>query len=82
MALVGWLNRHQQAVIDYLIEESRVLNEQLEGHLPVAHQLLQRHTRPLPGPGAGKTATRYGKAHPDVALAEQANKRTAAMNRP
>ncbi len=27
----GWLNRHQQAVIDYLIEENRVLKEQLEG---------------------------------------------------
>jgi transposase InsO family protein len=29
--LAGWLNRHQQAVIDYLIEENRVLKEQLEG---------------------------------------------------
>ena len=27
----GWLNRHQQAVIDYLIEENRVLKDQLEG---------------------------------------------------
>jgi hypothetical protein len=27
----GWLNRHQQAVIDYLIEENRVLKEQLDG---------------------------------------------------
>ena len=31
VALAGWLNRHQQAVIDYLIEENRVLKEQLEG---------------------------------------------------
>ena len=31
ITLAGWLNRHQQAVIDYLIEESRVLKEQLEG---------------------------------------------------
>ena len=31
IALAGWLNRHQQAVIDYLIEENRVLKEQLEG---------------------------------------------------
>jgi hypothetical protein len=30
-ALAGWLNRHQLAVIDYLIEENRVLKEQLEG---------------------------------------------------
>jgi hypothetical protein len=31
IALAGWLNRHQQAVIDYLIEENRVFKEQLEG---------------------------------------------------
>ena len=31
IALAGWLNRHQQAVIDYLIEENGVLKEQLEG---------------------------------------------------
>ncbi len=31
IALAGWLNRHQQAVIDYLIEENRVLKEKLEG---------------------------------------------------
>ena len=30
IALAGWLNRHQQAVIDYLIEENSVLKEQLE----------------------------------------------------
>ena len=30
-ALAGWLNRQQQAVIDYLIEENHVLKEQLEG---------------------------------------------------
>ena len=29
--LAGWLNRHQQAVIDYFIEENRVLKDQLEG---------------------------------------------------
>ena len=27
----GWVNRRQQAVIDYLIEENRVLREQLRG---------------------------------------------------
>ena len=31
IALAGWLNRHQQAVIDYLIEENRVLKDQLKG---------------------------------------------------
>jgi transposase InsO family protein len=31
IALAGWLNRQQQTVIDYLIEENRVPKEQLEG---------------------------------------------------
>ena len=31
ISLAGWLNRHQQAVIDYLIEENRVLKDQLDG---------------------------------------------------
>lgn len=31
IALTGWLSRHQQAVIDCLIEENRVLKDQLEG---------------------------------------------------
>ena len=29
--LAGWLNRQQQVVIDYLIEDNRMLKEQLEG---------------------------------------------------
>ena len=31
IALAGWINRDQQAVTDYLIEENRVLKNQLEG---------------------------------------------------
>ena len=30
IAIAGWLNRQQQVVIDYLIEENRVLKEQVE----------------------------------------------------
>ena len=30
-ALAGWLNRHEQEVIAYLVEENRVLKEQLKG---------------------------------------------------
>src|SRR5438128_5369455 len=29
--LAGWVNRHQQQVIDYLVEENRALQEQLRG---------------------------------------------------
>jgi len=31
IAIAGWMNRQQQAVIDYLIEENCVLKSQLEG---------------------------------------------------
>ena len=37
IALAGWLNRHQQVVIDYLIEENRVLKEQLQSKGPRTH---------------------------------------------
>ncbi len=30
-SFAGWTNRHQAQVIDYLIEENRVLKEQLGG---------------------------------------------------
>jgi putative transposase len=29
--LAGWVNRHQQQVIDYLVEENHALREQLRG---------------------------------------------------
>ena len=32
VALAGWLNQHQQNVIDYLLTENRVLKTQLKGH--------------------------------------------------
>jgi putative transposase len=31
VTLAGWVNRHQQHVIEYLVEENRVLREQLRG---------------------------------------------------
>src|SRR2546428_14185368 len=31
VTLAGWVNRHQQEVIEYLVEENRVLREQLKG---------------------------------------------------
>ena len=31
VTLAGWVNRHQQHVIEYLLEENRVLKGQLEG---------------------------------------------------
>ena len=32
--LAAWINRHQQAVIEYLQEENRILKEQLNGRRP------------------------------------------------
>jgi len=32
VSLAGWINRYQQHVIEYLVEENRVLREQLKGH--------------------------------------------------
>ena len=31
VALAGWVNRHQQDIIDYLIEENRIFKQQLQG---------------------------------------------------
>jgi putative transposase len=31
LSFAGWINRHQQEVIEYLIEENQVLREQLKG---------------------------------------------------
>jgi len=31
LAVSGWVNRHQQEVIEYLVEENRVLKEQMKG---------------------------------------------------
>jgi putative transposase len=31
VTLAGWVNRHQQHVIGYLVEENRALREQLRG---------------------------------------------------
>jgi hypothetical protein len=31
VTLTGWVNRHQQHVIEYLVEENRVLKEQVKG---------------------------------------------------
>ena len=31
VTLAGWVNRHQQHVIEYLVEENRVLKDQVKG---------------------------------------------------
>jgi hypothetical protein len=31
LAVAGWMNQHQQRVIEYLVAENRVLREQLGG---------------------------------------------------
>ena len=34
LAFSGWLNRHQQHILDYMKEENRILKEQLGGRRP------------------------------------------------
>jgi transposase InsO family protein len=52
--LAGWINRHQQAIIDYVVEENRIFKQQLEGRrlnlsdndrrrLATKAKLLERH---------------------------------------
>ena len=47
-AMAGWINQHQQAAIDYLREENRILKEQLGGHNVFPH-----FANILPGKGRG-----------------------------
>jgi hypothetical protein len=42
VTLAGWVNRHQQEVIDYLVEENRVLHEQLGGRRVRLHDDQRR----------------------------------------
>src|SRR5262249_36515562 len=48
VTLAGWLNRHQQRVIEYLIEETRILREQLKGR---RMRLTDDHRRRLAAKG-------------------------------
>jgi hypothetical protein len=52
MAMVaGWVQRHQQQVITYLIEENRVLKAQLGGRrLRLSDTERRRFARPPPWP--------------------------------
>ena len=49
VTLAGWVNRHQQRVIEYLVEENRVLKEQVMGRR--LHTLdLDEKVQLKPGP--------------------------------
>ena len=41
IALAGWLNQLEQAVIDHLNEENRILKEQLGGKRPQLNDALE-----------------------------------------
>ena len=43
VTLAGWVNRHQQHVVEYLVEENRVLKEQVKGRrLPLTDDHRRR----------------------------------------
>jgi len=65
----GWINRHQQQVIDYLLEENRVLREQLGGRrLRLTDE--QRRRLAVKGKALGRKALREiaGIVTPDTIL--------------
>ena len=53
--VAGWLNRHQEDLIDYLREENRVLREQLGGR-PLRLTDSQRHRLAVLGQKLGRRA--------------------------
>ena len=62
VTLAGWINRHQQHVIEYLVEENRVLEEQVGGRARADERLddpepdvLQAPEPNLPRPPASET---------------------------
>ena len=57
--LAGWVNRHQQHVIEYLVEENRVLKEQLKGR---RLRLTDDQRDASPRRGAGSAAGSCGRS--------------------
>ena len=51
LTVAGWVNRHQEDVIDYLREENRILREQLGPATASAHR------RPAPSTRGARQAT-------------------------
>jgi hypothetical protein len=52
LTLAGWVNRQQQHVIEYLVEENRILREQLRG------RGVRLTDGPAPAPRGDRPATR------------------------
>ena len=42
LTAAGWVNRHQEDLIDYLREENRILREQLGGRAPRSTDIQRR----------------------------------------
>src|SRR3989442_8527886 len=82
VTLAGWINRQQQEVIEYLVEENRVLIEQLRGRRvrltdDQRPRPAARGPRPRPrAPGQGATLV---APRPDNPSARRALPRTGAL---
>ena len=64
LAVSGWLNRHQQRILDYLKEENRVLKEQLGERRPRLTD-DQRRRLAVKGKAIGRTVERCSaNTHP------------------
>jgi hypothetical protein len=77
VTLAGWVNRHQQHVIEYLVEENRVLREQVKGR---RLRLTDDERRRPRGEGSPTRSTRLAAgrndrdARHDPAMAPAANR--------
>ena len=61
--LVGWVNRHQQAAIDYLREENRVLREQVPGRVRFSDAERRRLAAKAHELGRARLHEQIGRAH-------------------
>ena len=67
ITVAGWVNRHQQDVIAYLVEENRVLKEQFGGKVPRLDDGQRRHLA-AKGKVRGHAGMRTGDQEPQTRL--------------
>jgi hypothetical protein len=67
-AMAGWITRQQDAVIDYLREENRVLKEQF-GRTTISNIFNENEIDPAPERGKRTTWSQFLKAHWSVLAA-------------
>jgi hypothetical protein len=75
VTLAGWINRHQQHVIEYLVEENRVLKGQMNGRRLRLTDDQRRRQRPTTRATALEAGRHPRDARHDPAVASPAHRR-------